>query len=78
MNEFKNPYRVINYNCCNGCWNDTRITFNHSDGEWCPRHKNTERQFECSRNITPEMVNKVIDRVMKDHRLNPKGGTENE
>lgn len=69
--EFRTPYRVINYHVCNGCWNDTRITFDHSDGEWCPRHKNTERQFECTRNITPEYVNKVIDRLMADYKLEP-------
>ena len=74
INEFITPYRVISYNVCNGCWNDTRITFDHADGEWCPRHKNTERQFECSRNITPERVYKVIDQVMKDHNLIPEGG----
>lgn len=69
--EFRTPYRVINYHVCNGCWNDTRITFDHSDGEWCPRHKNTERQFECTRNITPEHVNKVIDQLMADFKLEP-------
>lgn len=76
INEFTTPYRVISYHCCNGCWNDTRITFNHADGEWCPRHKNTERQFECSRNITPEKVYKVIDRCMADNGFNPKGGNQ--
>ena len=74
INEFTNPYRIINYNVCNGCWNDTRITFDHKDGEWCPRHKNTERQFECSRNITPEKVCKMIDKCMKDNNFNPEGG----
>lgn len=77
VNEFKNPYRVISYQGCNGCWDDTRITFNHTDGEWCPRHKNTERQFECSRNITPEKVCGVIDQVMQDKGFSPKGDVAN-
>lgn len=76
INEFINPYRVISYNVCNGCWDDTRVSFNHTDGEWCPRHKNTERQFECTKNITPEKVCRVIDQVMKDHGFNPKGETK--
>ena len=46
--------------------------FDHKDFEWCPRLKGTERQFECSRYITPEAVNKVIDRLMEDYGLNPK------
>ena len=71
LNEFPTPYRVINYHVCNGCWNDTQIVFDHKDFEWCPRLKGTERQFECSRYITPEAVNKVIDRLMVDHKLDP-------
>lgn len=71
FNEFKTPYRLINYHLCNGCWNDTRITFDHKDFEWCPRHKGTPRQFECSRFITPEAVYKVIDRLMADYGFDP-------
>jgi hypothetical protein len=26
------------------------------DWYWCPEHKGTERQFECHKSITPEMV----------------------
>lgn len=64
FSEFKTPYRIINYHVCNGCWNDTRIVFDHKDFEWCPRLKGTDRQFECSRYITPEAVNQVIDRLI--------------
>lgn len=71
LNEFPTPYRVINYHVCNGCWNDTRIVFDHKDFEWCPRLKGTDRQFECSRYITPEAVNKVIDRLMADYGFEP-------
>ena len=45
--------------------------FDHKDFEWCPRLKGTDRQFECSRYITPEAVNKVIDKLMADHQLYP-------
>ncbi|MDR3565380.1 MAG: autotransporter strand-loop-strand O-heptosyltransferase [Negativicutes bacterium] len=72
MNEFYTPYRVINYHVCNGCWNDGAIEFVHDDFEWCPRHKHTDRQYECSRFITPENVNRVIDRLMTDHGFKPK------
>ena len=55
-NEFYTPYRVINYHGCHGCWNDMLCDFDHFDYMWCPRHKGTERQFECTRLITPEQV----------------------
>lgn len=70
--EFKTPYRVINYHVCNGCWNDMKVTFDHKDFEWCPYHKGTDRQFECTRFITPQAVNKMIDKLMLDYKLNPK------
>ena len=62
-NEFATPYRVINYHACNSCWNDVRHRFDHHDFLWCPRHKNTDRQFECSRLIPPEHVKAVINRI---------------
>jgi autotransporter strand-loop-strand O-heptosyltransferase len=62
-NEFNTPYRVINYHACNSCWNDVRVRFDHKDFLWCPRHKDTPRQFECTRLITPEQVKAVIKTI---------------
>ena len=62
-NEFTTPYRVINYHACNGCWNDPLVRFDHKDFLWCPRHKDTPRQFECTRLITAEHVKNVIRTV---------------
>ena len=63
INEFHTPYRVINFNACNSCWNDSRIRFDHYDFLYCPRHKNTPRQFECTRLITADQVKAVIRRI---------------
>ncbi len=60
VNEFDTPYRVINTNACNSCWNDPRIRFDHYDFLYCPRHKDTPRQFECSRSITADQVKDAI------------------
>ncbi|HZB91012.1 MAG TPA: autotransporter strand-loop-strand O-heptosyltransferase [Stellaceae bacterium] len=60
LNEFATPYRVVNYHTCNGCWNDPAVRFDHKDFLWCPRHKDTPRQFECTRLITAEQVKSVI------------------
>lgn len=61
--EFKsNCIRVINDNVCNGCFNDIRYTFDRGDWDWCPAHKGTDRQFECSKTITPEMVIRSIEK----------------
>lgn len=62
-NEFYTPYRVINYHACHSCWNDMRIDFDHFDFMWCPRHKNTERHFECSRMISAQQVISTIKTI---------------
>ena len=46
--------RVINKNSCNDCW--SRHKFDPSDWNWCPDHKGSSRQFECSKSITSEIV----------------------
>ena len=62
-NEFQTPYRVINYHACNSCWNDVRVRFDHGDFLWCPRHRDTPRQFECTRLITADHVKKTIREI---------------
>lgn len=64
--EFKTPYRVQNHNVCTGCWNDE--LFDKGDWMWCPK-PNKKELFECTKSITPEMVIKVIDRLIKDKGL---------
>ena len=59
-NEFSTPYRVINFHTCNSCWNDPLVSYNRHDFFTCPRHKDTPRQFECTRLITAEQVKSVI------------------
>jgi len=59
-NEFATPYRVINYHACNSCWNDPRAAFDRNDYMSCPRHKDTPRQFECTRLITARQVKRTI------------------
>jgi autotransporter strand-loop-strand O-heptosyltransferase len=62
-NEFETPYRVINYHACNSCWNDVRHRFDHKDFLYCPRHKDTPRQFECTRLITVDHVKAAIQSI---------------
>jgi autotransporter strand-loop-strand O-heptosyltransferase len=61
--EFVTPYRVINYHTCNSCWNDPALRFDHKDFLWCPRHKDTPRQFECTRLVTVDQVKAAIRRI---------------
>lgn len=67
--EFYTPYRVYNTHGCMGCWDDINLNFDHYDFLWCPRFKNTNRQYECTRLITGKQVIGHIDRLMKDHKL---------
>ena len=62
-NEFATPYRIINYHTCHSCWNDMRVDFDHYDFLWCPRHKGTDRQFECTRLISAEQVINTIKKI---------------
>ena len=50
--------RITNKNVCNGCWNKVGIEhqFDAGDWYWCPKYKNTNRQFECHTSISPMMV----------------------
>lgn len=57
-NEFETPYRVINESVCNGCWHEEK--FDPKNWLWCPKNKN----FECSRAISFEMVKKKIDECL--------------
>lgn len=63
VSEFYTPWRIFSSHGCNGCWDDTSLNFDHKDFLWCPRHKNTPRQFECTRLITGKQVNGVIDKL---------------
>jgi autotransporter strand-loop-strand O-heptosyltransferase len=55
--------RVINKNVCNSCWN--RHDFDAGDWNWCPDQKGTDRQFECSKEISSESVITEIKKLLK-------------
>jgi autotransporter strand-loop-strand O-heptosyltransferase len=58
--EFQtNNINVHNFNVCNGCFN--KFQFDRGDWNWCPEHKDTDRHFECTINITPKMI---TDRIV--------------
>jgi autotransporter strand-loop-strand O-heptosyltransferase len=47
---------------CSGCFNDFRL--DAGDWNWCPVNKGTDRQFECSKSITGEMVIEKIRNII--------------
>lgn len=69
--EFYTPWRVFNSHGCHGCWDDTSVDFDHQDFLWCPHHRDTPRQYECTRLITGRQVNAMVDRLhsgLTDHQ----------
>ena len=60
-----NTTRITNPLVCNGCWNNSNFKFDKGDWYWCPEHKGTERQFECHKSITPEMVINQIQHLLQ-------------
>lgn len=68
---FENEYGIVNENVCNTCFLDksisqfdSNIPFN--DYLMCPKHKNTSRIFECTKNITPDMVIEKIYKIINN------------
>jgi autotransporter strand-loop-strand O-heptosyltransferase len=59
----KNTYRVINKNVCTGCFNSHRL--DAGDWNWCPINKGGNKQFECTKTITSNMVIHEINKIIK-------------
>jgi len=47
---------------CRGCFNSHQL--DAGDWNWCPVHKGTDRQFECSKSITSEMVIEKLKEIL--------------
>lgn len=56
--------RVINETVCHGCFG--RYVFDRGDWNWCPDHKGTERQFECTKSISFDTVKQEIDKIISN------------
>lgn len=52
--------RITNENVCNGCWNNKNFKFDKGDWNWCPIWKDYDKQFECQKSITIEMVTEML------------------
>jgi autotransporter strand-loop-strand O-heptosyltransferase len=60
-------YRIINEDVCHGCFNSEML--DAGDWNWCPLHKNSERMFECTKQINSNMVTKEIDRLIGENHI---------
>lgn len=66
---FENPYAILNENVCNSCFEDESIKKFSSDNPFddfllCPKYKNTNKMFECTKKITSDMVINVIKKII--------------
>jgi autotransporter strand-loop-strand O-heptosyltransferase len=59
-----NCTRIVKLDVCNSCWNNPMFKFDKGDWNWCPEHKDTERQFECHKSITSQMVINSIQHLL--------------
>jgi autotransporter strand-loop-strand O-heptosyltransferase len=55
--------RIVNESVCHGCWNNKNFKFDRSDWNWCPINKGYDKQFECQKSITPEVVIEEIKKI---------------
>ena len=57
--------RIQNQDVCHGCFNEPHQTpFNPADWLWCPHHKSTSRQFECTKTISSDYVWEKIKNLL--------------
>lgn len=62
--EFKDCERISTpKGKCTGCFNRSRL--NAGDWEWCPDHKDTDRHYECTTSISPEVIIEAVNRQLK-------------
>ena len=47
---------------CEGCFN--RLKLDAGDWNWCPDHKGTDRQFECTKSISSQQVIKELEKFL--------------
>ena len=66
--EFPAQGRVINRLVCHGCYNDPEADWKR---QGCPRHSGTDREYECTRKITPAQVIRAIDHVRSSDNPKP-------
>ena len=65
--EFDTPYRINNRLVCHGCFNETRDGKAYNN---CPLFKGTDREFECSKEISARQVINAVARLIADNNLN--------
>jgi autotransporter strand-loop-strand O-heptosyltransferase len=65
-----NCTRIVNESVCNSCWVKPEHKFDKGDWEWCPLHKGTERQFECSKSIKGIDVIDKIENYISNGYIN--------
>jgi autotransporter strand-loop-strand O-heptosyltransferase len=72
ISGFSEPYteflgedieRVINKDVCNGCFNTHKL--DAGDWNWCPLHKGTNKQFECTKKIYYPQVESSIKKIIE-------------
>lgn len=56
-------FRIINESVCHGCFG--RHVFDRGDWNWCPDNKGTSRQFECTKEITFDMVKPSLNQMLE-------------
>lgn len=61
LEPLKDIHRIMNKDVCNSCWHTHK--FDPGNWNWCPIHENTDRQFECSKEITPQQVIDEIENL---------------
>lgn len=60
----KGIHRIINEDVCYGCWSFYK--FSPDNWNWCPEHQGTPREFECTKEISGEMIINEIKTILNN------------
>lgn len=66
VEDYTGDLPLQQFHTCHGCGNDMRHEHKYDDFGACPHHRGTDREFECTRFITAEYVERIVEKALEE------------